>query len=124
MAVTQNGAVGIDIEKIRAINIDDFSQYIPEVANLHKKHDTDPGHVNTLFFDCWTQKEAVLKGSGKGLLAPLEQVAIKEGMAFFYETTWFIKKLPIAEGYCCHIATDKLSEHVAIESMDLMNGVL
>ena len=124
LAVTQNGAVGIDIEKIRAINIDDFSQYIPEVANLHKKHDTDPGHVNTLFFDCWTKKEAVLKGSGKGLLAPLEQVAIQEGMAFFYETTWFIKKLPIAEGYCCHIATDKPLEHVAVESVDLMNGVL
>jgi len=119
LAVTESGAVGIDIEKICAVNIDDFSQYLPEVANLHEKCDAD--HINGLFFDCWTQKEAVLKGSGKGLLAPLEQVAIKEGTAFFYETTWFIKKLSIDEGYCCHVATDKRLEHVAVERVDLEN---
>jgi 4'-phosphopantetheinyl transferase len=121
LAVTQSGAVGIDIEKIRAVNIEDFSRYVPEVANLNEKYDVD--HVNNLFFDCWTQKEAVLKGYGKGLLAPLEQVAIKEGTARFYETTWFIKKLLIDEGYCCHAATDKLLEHVAFERVNLMNGV-
>jgi len=88
LAVTKSGAVGIDVEKIRAVNSEDFSRYLPEVANLHEKYAVD--HVNNLFFDCWTQKEAVLKGYGKGLLAPLEQVAIKEGTALFYETTWFI----------------------------------
>lgn len=123
LAVTQSGAVGIDIEKIRSVNIEDFSRYVPEIANLHEKYDAD--HVNNLFFDCWTQKEAVLKGYGKGLLAPLEQVTIKkEGTALFGETTWFIKKLLIDEGYCCHIATDKLLEHVAVERVNLMNGVL
>jgi 4'-phosphopantetheinyl transferase len=122
LAVIQSGVVGIDIEKIRAVNIEDFSRYVPEVANLHEKYDAD--HVNNLFFDCWTQKEAVLKGAGKGLLAPLEKVTIKEGAALFHETTWFIKKLPIDEGYCCHVATDQPLGHVAIEGVNLMNGLL
>jgi 4'-phosphopantetheinyl transferase len=122
LAVTQSGAVGIDIEKIRPVPIEDFSRYLPEVADLYEKYDVDP--VNNLFFDCWTQKEAVLKGYGKGLLAPLEQVALKEGTALFYETTWFIKKLPLDEGYCCHVATDKRLAHVAVECVNLMNGVL
>jgi 4'-phosphopantetheinyl transferase len=122
LAVTQSGPVGIDIEKIRAVNIEDFSQYVPEVAKLHEKYDAD--QVNNLFFDCWTQKEAVLKGYGKGLLAPLEQVAIQEGTALFYETTWFIKNLAIAEGYCCHVATDKPLKDVAVERVNLMNGLL
>ena len=121
LAVTKSGQVGIDIEKIRFVPLEDFSRYVPEVANLHEKYDAD--HANELFFDCWTQKEAVLKGYGKGLLAPLEQVAIQENTALFYETTWFIKKLPIDEGYCCHVATDKLLEHVAAERVNLMNGV-
>jgi 4'-phosphopantetheinyl transferase len=123
LAVTQSGTVGIDIEKIRAVKIEDFSRYLPEVANLHEKYDVD--HVNNLFFDCWTQKEAVLKGAGKGLLAPLEQVAIEEGVtALFYETTWFIRKLLIDKGYCCHVATDKLLEHVDVEHVNLLNGKL
>jgi 4'-phosphopantetheinyl transferase len=122
LAVAQSGAVGIDIERIRAVNIEDFSQYVPEVANLHEKYDVD--HVNNLFFDCWTQKEAVLKGYGKGLLAPLEQVAIEEGKALFYETAWFIKKLLIDEGYCCHVATERLMEHVAVERVNLLRGLL
>jgi 4'-phosphopantetheinyl transferase len=122
LAVTDAGAVGVDIEKIRTVNIEDYSRYLPEVANLHEKYDID--RVNDIFFDCWTKKEAVLKGYGQGLLAPLEQVAIKEGTAFFCETTWFIKKLLIDSGYCCHVATDQRLEHVAVENVNLMNGVL
>lgn len=122
LAVTRSGAVGIDIEKIRAVDIGAFSRYLPEVANLREKYDAD--HASGFFFDCWTQKEAVLKGYGKGLLAPLEQVVIKEGAALLYGTTWFIKKLLIDEGYCCHIASDRLLEHVAVEPVDLMSGVL
>jgi 4'-phosphopantetheinyl transferase len=122
LAVTKGGAVGIDIEKIRAVKIDDFSRYVPEVANLREKYDAD--QVNRLFFDCWTQKEAVLKGNGKGLLAPLEQVVIKQGTALFYDTVWFTKKLRIDEGYCCHVATDKPLKDVAVERVNLMNGVL
>jgi 4'-phosphopantetheinyl transferase len=122
LAVIQSGAIGIDIEKIRTVNIEDYSRYLPEVANLHEKYDID--RVNDIFFDCWTKKEAVLKGYGQGLLAPLEQVAIKEGTAFFCETTWFIKKLLIDSGYCCHVATDQRLEHVAVENVNLMNGVL
>lgn len=121
VAVTQHGAVGIDVEKIHGVNVEDFSRYVPEVANLHENHDAD--QVNTLFFECWTQKEAVLKGSGKGLLEPLEQVALKEGVALFYEDTWFIKKLLIDDAYCCHVATDLPLEHVAVEYVNLMNGM-
>jgi 4'-phosphopantetheinyl transferase len=122
LAVAQSGAVGIDIEKIRAVDLGDFSRYVPEVADLPEGYDAD--HVNELFFDCWTQKEAVLKGCGKGLLAPLEQVAVQDGISLFCETTWFIRKLPIDERYCCHVATDKAIDHVVVEPVNLMNGVL
>lgn len=120
VAVNHSGAVGIDIEEIRPVNIDDYSQYVPEVANLTEKYDAD--QVNALFFDCWTQKESVLKGYGQGLLAPLKQVVLQGSKALFHGTVWYIKKLLIAEGYCCHIAADKLVEHVTVESVNLMNG--
>jgi 4'-phosphopantetheinyl transferase len=122
LAVRRQGEVGIDIEKIRTVNIADFSRYLPEIADLHQKHDGN--HAHSLFFDCWTQKEAVLKGYGKGLLAPLEQVAIQQGTALVYDTTWFIKKMPIDDGYCCHVATDKRLEHATVEHVNLMNSLI
>jgi len=121
LAVTDAGAVGVDIEKIRAVNIEDYSRYLPEVADVHERYDID--RVNALFFDCWTQKEAILKGYGQGLLAPLEQVVLKEGTALLNETTWFIRKVPIDAGYCCHVATDQRPEQVAVENVNLMNGL-
>jgi 4'-phosphopantetheinyl transferase len=122
LAVVQMGAVGVDIEKIRSVNIDDFSRYVPEIAGLPDKYDA--ARVNELFFDCWTRKEAVLKGQGKGLLAPLEQVALRGDTALLYETTWFIRKLPVEDGYCCHVATtDELPGPVAVEHVNLMSGV-
>jgi 4'-phosphopantetheinyl transferase len=121
LAVAQSGAVGIDIEEIRPVDTKDFSRYLPEVADLHEKD--DPAFVSHLFFDCWTQKEAVLKGCGKGLLAPLEQVILQQGTARFNETTWFMKKLHLDLGYSCHVATDRQPGHIAVEPVDLMNGL-
>jgi 4'-phosphopantetheinyl transferase len=119
VAVTRQKAIGIDIEKIRAINISDFSHYLPEVATLHKNNTAE--QANILFFDCWTRKEAVLKGCGKGLLAPLEHVVLKDDTALYCDTTWFLKKLLLDEQYCCHVATAQPPEHVAIEYVNLMN---
>ena len=119
VAVTRQGAIGIDVEKIRAIDISDFCQYVPEVANLHENNTSE--QVNVLFFDCWTRKEAVLKGCGKGLLAPLDQVVLKENTALFCDTTWFLEKQLLDEKYCCYVATDQPLEHVAIEYVNLMN---
>lgn len=119
VAVTRQGAIGIDVEKIRAINIGDFSKYVPEVANLHENNSAEQATI--LFFDCWTRKEAVLKGCGTGLLAPLEQVVLKENTALFRDTTWFLKKLSLDERYCCHVATEQPLEHVALDYVNLMN---
>ena len=120
LAVAQHGAVGIDVEKIRPVHIPDFSQSIPEVANL--PGDTSVEEVQNLFFHCWTQKEAVVKGLGKGLLVPLEKVAVTDGTALVEGTAWFIKELPLEEGYCSHAATDRPLSHITIERVDLMNG--
>lgn len=120
LAVAQCCNVGIDIEKIRQVNIDDFSSYLPEVANLRETN--DPDNVSRIFFDCWTSREAVMKGCGKGLLAPMEHVVLKNDNALLYETKWFIKKVPIDDGYCCHVATDKPTGNIALEQVNLTDG--
>jgi 4'-phosphopantetheinyl transferase len=120
LAVAGDGEIGIDIEKIREVDIDDFSRDLPEIANLSLHYDED--RIRGLFFDCWTRKEAVLKGCGKGLSVPLTRVMLKERTALLHDTTWFIEKVRIEDAYCCHVATERPLEHVAVERVNLMNG--
>jgi 4'-phosphopantetheinyl transferase len=120
LAVSQGGAVGIDIEKIRAVNLEDFSRVLPEAAALNEKAGAD--RASALFFGYWTKREAVLKACGQGLLAPMERVSLQSDRALFDGTTWHIRKLPIDERYCCHIATDRPLEEVAVEAVNLMDG--
>lgn len=119
LALAENGPVGIDIEEVRPINVADYLRQIPEVA--HVREALDGPQADNLFFDCWTRKEAVLKACGEGLLRPMEDVVLKEDTADFLGTSWFIKKLLLEEGYCCHVATEQPVEQLAVEQVALMN---
>ena len=121
VALAHKAAIGIDIEKIRPIDKVDFSLELPEIISLYENYDADV--ASHLFFDCWTKKEAVLKAFGKGLLVPLKDVVLTEGHACINNTTWFVQKLSIDKGYCCHVASEKPLEHVRIECVDLMTGL-
>lgn len=119
LAVAGQGSIGIDVEKIRPVDLKDFSRHLPEVTTLQKDYDDDT--ANTLFFDCWTRKEAVLKACGKGLSAPLDQVSLQADSASLYGRTWFLRNVPLQNGYRCHIATENHLEQVAVEYVDLIS---
>jgi len=120
LALTQHQGIGIDIEKIRPVDKDDFAGELPEIISFYENHEAE--QANHLFFECWTKKEAVLKGFGKGLLAPLKDVVLTGDQAIIDNSIWFVKKLQIDDGYCCHVATQQPLEHIAVECVDLMNG--
>jgi 4'-phosphopantetheinyl transferase len=102
LAVADSGNVGIDVEKIRDIRLDDFKRYIPEL-----NQDIELDHYDRLrrFFSYWTFKEAVLKGVGSGLLSPLEQVKLCGDSALFQGRVWHLHHVDCGVGYCCHLAT-------------------
>ncbi len=83
IALSRNGAVGVDIEAI------DERMNVMEVA----WHSFTPGECNRLaalispdqrqraFFRCWTRKEAVAKADGRGLSLPLSSFEVPIGPA-------------------------------------------
>lgn len=104
LAVVDEGTTGIDVEKIRPIEMDDFSRILPEISLL-EPFDT-PDRLN-LFYALWTKKEAVLKAEGSGLLVPLNQVELDGDRAFFNDRIWTLQAIDCGPEYCAHVATSE-----------------
>lgn len=101
-AVTSQGRIGIDIEKIRPIDLSDFKDYMSP-GQWQKIKESE--NMYETFFDFWTIKESTLKADGRGLSMPLEQVESHGDKAVLEGKTWFLKKLNISNSSSCHLAS-------------------
>jgi 4'-phosphopantetheinyl transferase len=100
-AVSKTTRVGIDVEKLRDICIDDYSISLSdkELEDLTKSENPIPD-----FFTLWTKKEAISKANGKGLAILLPDMIIGRDSATCGQTVWNLKELLIDPQYAAHIA--------------------
>ncbi len=114
---TDHGKVGIDIEQIRAIKLSEF-------ASIFTQKELDQiaaaSNLEHEFFTLWTQKEALIKGDGRGMSLPLQEIVVENNSAIIEGQSWFLTPLDIAEGYLVHLATDWLvGEEMTVERVVL-----
>lgn len=104
-AVSQD-PVGIDVEKMEAIDMDIAKRYFHENefnALLH----CDPSVRLPRFFDLWTLKESYIKAVGKGLHLPLDSFSMElQGGEWEWAPvvgengeTYYFKQYAVEEGY-------------------------
>ncbi|REG91603.1 4'-phosphopantetheinyl transferase family protein [Flavobacterium aquicola] len=122
-AVTNVCDIGIDIELQRDIQIQDFQsemtegEWIKISTSFNKKGS---------FYNYWTQKEAVIKGGGKGLSVPLKSFEISKNIAIVENKKFFLKEIKLDSKYKCHIATSKLvnEKYIKILELDSLNNYI
>ncbi|MDO7888079.1 4'-phosphopantetheinyl transferase family protein [Hymenobacter cheonanensis] len=102
-ALSDFSKVGIDIEHVSPIAIEDFKCYM-----LPDEWNKITGSTNKYydFYTYWTQKESIVKADGRGLVIPLEEIIVRNNEAKIANTTWYLKKLKLAEDYVVHLASD------------------
>lgn len=93
--------VGIDVEVISDINSEDFESQMTSKERSFIRNGEDSNHI---FFDYWTQKEAVIKANGKGLSIPLKSFEITNCATQINNVNFFVKAIYLDEKYKCHIA--------------------
>jgi 4'-phosphopantetheinyl transferase len=77
VAVTRIGAIGVDVEQIRAVSeADDLVErfFSPRENGLFKI--LSANEKNIAFFNLWTRKEAWLKATGEGIAHSLNRVEV------------------------------------------------
>ena len=102
-AATDMGRVGIDIEEIRPIDLDDFKNSLTSGERATIKQADRPYNK---FFQYWTMKESIIKANGQGLSVPLSEIHVHRNLAVLYDETWFLKEICIDPDYKCYLAAD------------------
>ena len=102
-ALSDRGRVGMDTEKVRPIALEDMQLSFSEkewAAITTSEHPTER------LFHYWTQKEAVMKADGRGMLIA-ERISIEGNQASVEGSTWHLKNLATDKdkGYCAHLAS-------------------
>jgi len=113
-AFSKTTAVGLDVEKIRKINLTDFD-YI--LNDLDQQNIKKAPNAYQAFFKIWTIKEAVTKAIGKGLAIDVQQIYIFEEYAELDGQKWHYKALNLAEDFAAHIVSEKTLNQLELKEL-------
>jgi len=95
------GRLGIDVEKVMPVDINDFYSVIPESA---LKTILDSSRIEDEFFRLWTRIESVIKADGSGFSVELDTIRINANIATLGSERWNYHDVDIAPGYACCLA--------------------
>lgn len=103
-------SLGVDIEKLSSIDIDCFEDvFTYEEFEIIKKEGEEK------FFNFWTQKEAISKEIGKGLILPFKNIELGVNRAKINNELWHIKGERMDEFYY------SVASRVPIKNVKILN---
>ena len=107
-------AIGLDIERIRKINLNDFDYILNEVDQQNIKNASDAYQA---FFKIWTIKEAITKAKGRGLAIDVQQIYVLDNYAELEGQKWYYQSLNLAKGFAAHIVSEEVLSHLKIKEI-------
>ncbi len=97
--------IGIDIEEVRPIEVENFKHHLTQHEWETIIRDTNS---SIAFLDYWTQKEAVIKADGRGLQIPLHTFEINNKHTKIDNSDWYIYHLnDFMPNQSAHLALNK-----------------
>jgi 4'-phosphopantetheinyl transferase len=110
-ALSTEGRVGIDVEPLRAVDLAGMDAYMNPEQWRTISASADAAAV---FLDLWTVKESVVKCDGTGLSLPVREIDVQGDKAQLGEQMWHVRRLHVASGYACALASPLAIAQVAL----------
>lgn len=110
--------IGIDIEKIRNVNIKNFQSYFSddEYTDI-----VNSSAINKLFFQYWTKKESFAKAIGEGLTISFANVNFNKNTINYKDQSWFNHELSIDNDFIANICVEQQYPNIEIEEIVFCN---
>jgi Phosphopantetheinyl transferase len=115
-ALSHENEIGIDIEIVTDVEIDDFKFLMTE---MEWDKISSSNNKKSVFFDYWTQKEAVIKAHGHGLTIPLNSFEIIDSMTKIHGEKFYLKEIKIDEKYKCTISQKANINEISVEKYNV-----
>jgi 4'-phosphopantetheinyl transferase len=104
LAVGQKMELGIDIEELKMVSIEDFKNAFGKKEWKVISNSQSPLEQ---FFVYWTQKECSAKADGRGLSIPLNDILLRNNVSKIDRKKWFLKRIYLDPSYVIHLASEK-----------------
>lgn len=102
-ALSTNFKIGIDIEKMRDINFNQFRYQMLSNEWDNIQSSSDP---KSAFFLYWTQKEAAVKAHGSGFSIDFKSFEIINNRTKILSEKFILKEIKVSNNYKCHVALE------------------
>lgn len=115
IAIAKKVRLGIDIEKIKKIEFNDFHNVMSEEQwqDIHKS-----SNMEETFFKYWTIKESVIKADSRGISIPLLDLHVKDNKIHLDNMIWHIHPLSIDSEYSICLATNVENVDISFKYVD------
>ncbi|MED4570427.1 4'-phosphopantetheinyl transferase superfamily protein [Brevibacillus agri] len=127
VCITDDRAVGIDIEKKHAIDLQIARQFFAQEECEFIEAERDNERRQARFFTVWTAKESYIKAIGKGLSLPLHSFSTVregtvEGWRVYDQEEWHFKTYVLDDEYTLTACAQngQFCEQVEIVSLDTL----
>jgi 4'-phosphopantetheinyl transferase len=114
VGVTRAGAIGVDLEEVRDIDISNVARTVLSPAEQRYVGSQLPAAQAPAFYRCWVRKEAVAKACGVGIVVDLPGLDVAPGTAGPVEVRlsatggahrWCVRDLDLGPGLAGALAT-------------------
>lgn len=105
---SDEGQIGIDIEKVHDIKIERFARFFSTEQWEHLSGNNDLYG----FFRLWTKLESVVKWAGGGMYVEIRKIQLRRDHAQINGKTCFLQEVLIDREYPCYVSTENATDKI------------